>query len=116
MKDQVKRLGKKGREEAAGLEAELVQRHATELAALEAREARTASGAEVVAVADSLYSVHLDGSTEGKVGDKVGTRRGRVPGWQGGWGSGGQGGVAQGGKRGSEGGGCAAGDVKLRGG
>eukprot|EP00887_Chlorella_sp_A99_P006748 scaffold3.g6748.t1 len=61
LKDQVKRLGKKGREEAARLEGELARRQAEELAALEAREARLASGAAVVAAADSLYAVHLDG-------------------------------------------------------
>ncbi|KAL4424340.1 hypothetical protein ABPG75_001641 [Micractinium tetrahymenae] len=62
LKDQVKRLGKKGRDEAARLEAELAARHTAELAALDSSKKKTA--AEAVAVADSLYSVHLDADGE----------------------------------------------------
>ncbi|KAL4431981.1 hypothetical protein ABPG77_000248 [Micractinium sp. CCAP 211/92] len=62
LKDQVKRLGKKGKDEAARLEAELAARHAAELAALDSGKEKTA--AEAVAVADSLYSVHLGADGE----------------------------------------------------
>ena len=57
MKDQVKRLGKKGKDEAAKLEAEMKSRHETELASLAPPSGRTT--ADVVAVADSLYSATL---------------------------------------------------------
>lgn len=62
LKDQVKRLGKKGKDEAARLEAEMAARHAAELAALDTGKEKTA--AEAVAVADSLYSVHLGDNGE----------------------------------------------------
>jgi len=63
----VKRLGKKGKDEAARLEAEMAARHAAELAALDGAKQQTA--AEAVAVADSLYAVHLgdkEAEEEGK--------------------------------------------------
>lgn len=82
LKDQVKRLGKKGKDEAARLEAEMAARHAAELAALDTGKEKTA--AEAVAVADSLYSVHLgDNGEEQQEGQhKVGAgwQQGRVPG------------------------------------
>jgi hypothetical protein len=55
----MKRLGKKGKDEAAKLEADMAARHAAELASIAGARERTA--AEVVAVADSLYCVHLAG-------------------------------------------------------
>ncbi len=68
----MKRLGKKGKDEAARLEAELAARHAAELAALDSGKEKTA--AEAVAVADSLYSVHLgaDGEEQQEGQHKVG--------------------------------------------
>lgn len=64
LKDKVKKLGKKGKDEAARLEAEMAARHAAELASIEGAKERTA--AEAIAVADSLYSVHLgEGGQEG---------------------------------------------------
>lgn len=68
----MKRLGKKGKDEAARLEAELAARHAAELAALDSGKEKTA--AEAVAVADSLYSVHLgaDGEEQQEGHHKVG--------------------------------------------
>lgn len=68
LKEQAKRLGKKGKEEVARLEAEMAARHAAELAALDGAKERTA--AEAVAVADSLYAVHLGG--EGGGGEQQG--------------------------------------------
>ncbi|PRW59631.1 OTU domain-containing 6B-like [Chlorella sorokiniana] len=64
LKDKVKKLGKKGKEEAARLEAEMAARHTAELASIAGAKERTA--AEAVAVADSLYAVHLaEGGEEG---------------------------------------------------
>jgi OTU domain-containing protein 6 len=59
LKDQIKRLGKKGKDQVAKLEADLTTKHAAELASLPV--SNEPDGAEVVAVADSLYSVSLDG-------------------------------------------------------
>lgn len=75
LKDQVKRLGKKGKEEGVRLEAEMAARHAAELAALDGQKERTV--ADAVAVADSLYAVHLGGEEgldeeEDHAGSKVG--------------------------------------------
>ncbi len=50
-------------DEAAKLEAEMEARHAAELAAFDAPKADTAAA---VALAGSLYSVHLDGEEEAK--------------------------------------------------
>jgi OTU domain-containing protein 6 len=59
LKDQIKRLGKKGKDQVAKLEADLTTKHAAELASLPLSNEQ--DGADVVAVADSLYSVSLDG-------------------------------------------------------
>lgn len=69
LKEQVKRLGKKGKDEAAKLEAEMESRHAAELAALAGERKQTA--AEIVAVADSLYTVHLSGEQDSEQQQKV---------------------------------------------
>ncbi len=68
MKEQVKRLGKKGKDEAAKLEADTAARQAAEVAELEAREKGGASALDSIALADSLYSATLDGE---KRHDKV---------------------------------------------
>lgn len=72
MKDQVKRLGKKGKDEAAKLEAEMKSRHATELASLAPAPAPTV--ADAVALADSLYSATLAEGEEGAVRVKKPTK------------------------------------------
>ena len=59
LKEQVKRLGKKGKDEAAKLEAEMKTRHAAELASL-APAGSSAGGAETIALADSLYAATLN--------------------------------------------------------
>lgn len=84
LKDQAKRLGKKGKDEAARLEAEMAARHAAELAALDSAKEKTA--VEAVAVADSLYSVHLGADDEGQQEgqQKVGAVAHATPVWQGG--------------------------------
>ena len=67
LKEQVKRLGKKGKAEAVKLETEVLTRHAAELASLAAPAA--ANTAESIALADSLYSATLgcdDGEGEGE--------------------------------------------------
>ena len=68
MKEQVKRLGKKGKDEATKLEADTAARQAAEIAELEAREKRGASALDSIALADSLYSATLEGE---KKHDKV---------------------------------------------
>jgi hypothetical protein len=70
LKDQIKRLGKKAKDDAVRLEAEMAARHAAELAALEGKKEPTA--AEAVAVADSLYAVHLGDEAAGEQQGKVG--------------------------------------------
>ncbi|EFN50896.1 hypothetical protein CHLNCDRAFT_141719 [Chlorella variabilis] len=64
LKDQMKRLGKEGKDEGAKLEAEMEARHAAELASLAGDREKTV--AEAVAVADSLYSVHLGDEEQGE--------------------------------------------------
>jgi OTU domain-containing protein 6 len=59
VKEQVKRLGKKGKDEAAKLDTEMKTRHAAELASL-APAGGSSGGAEAITLADSLYSVTLD--------------------------------------------------------
>jgi len=59
LKEQVKRLGKKGKDEAAMLESELKTRQAAELASL-APTGGSSGGAEAIALADSLYSATLN--------------------------------------------------------
>ncbi|KAH7619635.1 hypothetical protein Ndes2526B_g06617 [Nannochloris sp. 'desiccata'] len=59
VKEQVKRLGKKGKDEAAKLESEMKTRHAAELASL-APAGGSSGGAEAIALADSLYAATLN--------------------------------------------------------
>lgn len=68
LKDQIKRLGKKGKDQAAKLESDLTTKHAAELASLPV--CNEPDGADVVAVADSLYSVSLDGIAAAQDGGK----------------------------------------------
>ena len=68
LKDQAKRLGKKGKDEVARLEGEMAARHAAELAALAGERPPTA--ADVVALAGSLYSVSLGGGASGGLKDE----------------------------------------------
>lgn len=65
----MKRLGKEGKDEGAKLEAEMEARHAAELASLAGDREKTV--AEAVAVADSLYSVHLGDEEQGEQQHKV---------------------------------------------
>ncbi len=71
LKDQAKRLGKKGKDECAKLEAEMEAWHAAELAALKGGKGNEKTVAEVVAVADSLYAVHLGEEDQGEQQRKV---------------------------------------------
>jgi OTU domain-containing protein 6 len=64
VKDQVKRLGKKGKDEAAKLESEMKTRHAAELASL-APAGGSSGGAEAIALADSLYAATLNDEGDG---------------------------------------------------
>jgi OTU domain-containing protein 6 len=64
LKDKTKKLGKKGKDEAAALEADMERRHAEELASLRSAPLLTAEAA--VAAADSLYAVSLNESAAGK--------------------------------------------------
>ncbi len=64
VKEQVKRLGKKGKDEGAKLEAEMKTRHTSELASL-APAGASSGDAESIALADSLYAATLnDGGDE----------------------------------------------------
>lgn len=60
LKDKIKKMGKKAKDEAVKLETEMEQRHVAELASLDNGPKKGA--ADAVAVADSLYAVSLDDS------------------------------------------------------
>jgi OTU domain-containing protein 6 len=64
VKEQVKRLGKKGKDEAAKLETEVKNRHAAELASL-APAGGSSGGAEAIALADSLYAATINDTGDG---------------------------------------------------
>ncbi|KAK9810921.1 hypothetical protein WJX73_008628 [Symbiochloris irregularis] len=73
-KDVTKKLGKKHKDAAAHLEAQLEARHASELAALQS-DASQDTDSNSFAMADSLYAVHVEGNEPKQAPSKAQKRR-----------------------------------------
>jgi OTU domain-containing protein 6 len=73
VKDQVKRLGKKGKEEGAKLLKEMEERHESELAALEERSGeRQANGSSADAATESMSNLSFYGRADASNGNNAG--------------------------------------------